>query len=143
MSIHIEQLKISTAEVEIKIATVSGRRMTKAVFNQVLPAPFWRIEKAPTKGELTLKPVSDLLGYIHAGGHWLLFQEGQHLRKCRIYKVYKSDHTGYYDLKQAVGNFDDFASNNLLNKAALFIPVTSVITNFIKTAQEEQLFISI
>jgi len=151
MSIHIEQLKISTAEVQIKIATVSGRRMTKAVFNQVLPAPFWRLENADgfrlfKEGEIALKPNGTLLGYIHnSGEHWLLFQQGDYLRKCQLYKRYKTSNfwEGYYRLASSVDGLDEMVKGRGDKGEAVFIQAALTVIEYLKKAQEEQLFISI
>jgi hypothetical protein len=71
-----KELKIVTATVTIQLITVDGKRMTKAVFNQ--------IENEVAFDTLFQFIGDSILGYVNSDSKWLLFVKGGRLRKMNI-----------------------------------------------------------
>lgn len=79
----MEDLKIKTVSVEIKVITVGGKKMTKAVYNQIQ-------EEMITLYDIEISKCS-ILGYVNEpnGCKWLLWVNIGELRKMRIDSKYE------------------------------------------------------
>jgi len=78
-----KDLSIKTVAVEIKVMTVDGKRMTKAVFDQIP-------ESDPFDENLALKRGVQAMGYVNTkdSREVLVFSENGQLRRCDIHLLF-------------------------------------------------------
>ena len=88
-----DQLAINTATVELKVITVSNKKMTLSVFRQLPEVNPWT-DSAPQQ----LREGIEIWGYVSyehknyaADGHHVLFVEGGELRRHYVAPVYLDD----------------------------------------------------
>ena len=71
-----KDLKIKTVDVQIKVVTVDGKKMTKSVFTQILYSPCFDKEGL-FKGD-------EILGFVKQDTKWLIWVQNGLLRKTEL-----------------------------------------------------------
>jgi hypothetical protein len=121
------QASLKTATVAIQVITVDGKRMTKSVFNQILPAPCLNL-KCEFIGD-------ELFGFVRDSDNirYLVWTTGGKLRKTRLRSISDMKEHGTGIFGPLFWNLTVNEKDELLKPYALFL----------ETLTDHQVFISI